>query len=402
MSNQDAQRRWQTALMNNYGTPQLELVRGEGAQVWDADGKSYLDLVSGIAVNALGHAHPAIVAAVSEQIATLGHTSNLYINPVTVELAETLLDIAGVSGGGKVLFCNSGAEAIEGAIKLSRLTGKSKIVACEGAFHGRTMGALTVTGQAGKRTPFAPLLPGVTHVPFGDAAALEAAVEADTAAVFLEPVLGEGGVVPAPDGYLQAVRDITTAAGALLVVDEVQTGIGRLGSWFAFQQAGITPDVVTLAKGLGGGLPLGAVIGIGPAGELLQPGQHGTTFGGNPVACAAGLAVIRTIVDNGLLDHVSALGKDIVAGIENLHHPLVTGVRGSGLLLGVGLRAPVSGAVAKAAQDAGFLVNNVQPDAVRLAPPLIIDEAQVKGFLSAFPAALDAGEAAASTDKDKP
>lgn len=402
MSNQDAQRRWQTALMNNYGTPQLELVRGEGAQVWDADGKSYLDLVSGIAVNALGHAHPAIVAAVSEQIATLGHTSNLYINPVTVELAETLLDIAGVSGGGKVLFCNSGAEAIEGAIKLSRLTGKSKIVACEGAFHGRTMGALTVTGQAGKRTPFAPLLPGVTHVPFGDAAALEAAVEADTAAVFLEPVLGEGGVVPAPDGYLQAARDITTAAGALLVVDEVQTGIGRLGSWFAFQQAGITPDVVTLAKGLGGGLPLGAVIGIGPAGELLQPGQHGTTFGGNPVACAAGLAVIRTIVDNGLLDHVSALGKDIVAGIENLHHPLVTGVRGSGLLLGVGLRAPVSGAVAKAAQDAGFLVNNVQPDAVRLAPPLIIDEAQVKGFLSAFPAALDAGEAAASTDKDKP
>lgn len=402
MSNQDAQRRWQTALMNNYGTPQLELVRGEGAQVWDADGKSYLDLVSGIAVNALGHAHPAIVAAVSEQIATLGHTSNLYINPVTVELAETLLDIAGVSGGGKVLFCNSGAEAIEGAIKLSRLTGKSKIVACEGAFHGRTMGALTVTGQAGKRTPFTPLLPGVTHVPFGDAAALEAAVEADTAAVFLEPVLGEGGVVPAPDGYLQAARDITTAAGALLVVDEVQTGIGRLGSWFAFQQAGITPDVVTLAKGLGGGLPLGAVIGIGPAGELLQPGQHGTTFGGNPVACAAGLAVIRTIVDNGLLDHVSALGKDIVAGIENLHHPLVTGVRGSGLLLGVGLRAPVSGAVAKAAQDAGFLVNNVQPDAVRLAPPLIIDEAQVKGFLSAFPAALDAGEAAASTDKDKP
>lgn len=402
MSNQDAQRRWQTALMNNYGTPQLELVRGEGAQVWDADGKSYLDLVSGIAVNALGHAHPAIVAAVSEQIATLGHTSNLYINPVTVELAETLLDIAGVSGGGKVLFCNAGAEAIEGAIKLSRLTGKSKIVACEGAFHGRTMGALTVTGQAGKRTPFTPLLPGVTHVPFGDAAALEAAVEADTAAVFLEPVLGEGGVVPAPDGYLQAARDITTAAGALLVVDEVQTGIGRLGSWFAFQQAGITPDVVTLAKGLGGGLPLGAVIGIGPAGELLQPGQHGTTFGGNPVACAAGLAVIRTIVDNGLLDHVSALGKDIVAGIENLHHPLVTGVRGSGLLLGVGLRAPVSGAVAKAAQDAGFLVNNVQPDAVRLAPPLIIDEAQVKGFLSAFPAALDAGEAAASTDKDKP
>lgn len=390
-SNATAQQRWQSALMNNYGTPQLELVRGAGAQVWDADGRSYVDFVSGIAVNALGHAHPAVVAAVSEQIATLGHTSNLYINPVTVELAEALLDIAGFSGNGKVLFCNSGAEAVEAAIKLSRLTGRAEIVAAEGAFHGRTMGALSVTGQPAKRTPFEPLLPEITHVPFGDAAALEAAVDADTAAVFLEPVLGEGGVVPAPEGYLQAARDITSAAGALLVLDEVQTGIGRLGSWFAFHQAGITPDVVTLAKGLGGGLPLGAVIGVGRAAELLQPGQHGTTFGGNPVACAAGLAVIRTIAAERLLDHVGALGKDLATGIENLRHPLVAGVRGSGLLLGIALRKPVAAAVAQAAQSAGYLVNNVQPDAIRLAPPLIIDEAGVQGLLGALPAALDAG-----------
>ena len=386
-SNKDGQRRWESALMNNYGTPGLTLVRGEGAYVVDADGNRYLDLVGGIAVNALGHAHPAVVEAVTEQVATLGHTSNLYVNPVTVELAEALLDVAGVSG--KVLFCNSGAEAVEGAVKLTRLTGRSKIVACDGAFHGRTMGALTITGQQPKRAPFEPLLPGVTHVPFGDVAALESAVDDETAAVFLEPVLGEGGVVPAPDGYLQAARDITAKAGALLVLDEVQTGIGRLGSWFAFQQAGITPDVITLAKGLGGGLPIGAVIGVGPAAELLQPGQHGTTFGGNPVASAAGLAVLRTIAKDGLLDHVAALGKGLTHGIENLHHPLVTEVRGSGLLLAIGLAGPVSGAVAGAALKAGYLVNNVQPDSVRLAPPLILDQEQAGGFVGALPGILD-------------
>lgn len=394
MSNEDARKRWQAALMNNYGTPALELVRGEGAVVWDADGKSYVDFVGGIATNVLGHAHPAVVAAVTEQVGTLGHTSNLYINPVTVELAETLLDIAGLAGNGKVLFCNSGAEAVEGALKLTRLTGRTKVVACEGAFHGRTMGALTLTGQPAKRTPFEPLVPGVTHVPFGDVEALRAAVDTDTAAVFVEPILGEGGVVPGPDGFLQAAREITSAAGALLVLDEVQTGIGRLGSWFAFQQAGITPDVVTLAKGLGGGLPIGAVIGVGAAGDLMSPGQHGTTFGGNPVACAAGLAVIRTIAADGLLEHTAALGKDLANGIEELRHPLVAGVRGTGLLLGVALNAPVSAAVAKAAQDAGFLVNNVQPDTVRLAPPLIIDEAQVNGLLDALPAALDSAQEA--------
>jgi len=356
--------------------------------VWDADGREYVDLVGGIAVNVLGHAHPAVVEAVATQIATLGHTSNLYINPVALELAEVLLDIAGVHG--KVLFCNSGAEAVEAALKLTRLTGRSKVVACTGAFHGRTMGALTLTGQQPKRTPFEPLLPGVEHVPFGDTAALESTVDGDTAAVFVEPILGEGGVVEPPDGYLHAAREITQRHGALLVLDEVQTGIGRLGSWFAFQQAGITPDVITLAKGLGGGLPLGAVIGVGQAGELLSPGQHGTTFGGNPVACAAGLAVIRTIADAGLLDRTARLGKDLAGGIEQLHHPLVAGVRGAGLLLGIALHKPVSAAVAKAMQEAGYLVNNVQPDAVRLAPPLIITEQQVDGFLAALPAALDA------------
>jgi acetylornithine aminotransferase len=377
--------------MDNYGTPALTLVRGEGAYVWDADGTRYLDLVGGIAVNALGHAHPAVVRAVSEQIVSLGHTSNLYINPVAVELAEALLEVAGLAGQGKVLFCNSGAEAVEAALKLTRLTGRAKLVACDGAFHGRTMGALTLTGQQPKRTPFEPLLPGVTHIPYGDIAALESAVDGETAAVFLEPVLGEGGVVPAPDGYLQAAREITAAAGALLVLDEVQTGIGRLGSWFAFQQAGIVPDVLTLAKGLGGGLPLGACIGIGPAADLLQPGQHGTTFGGNPIACAAGLAVLRTVAADRLCENAATMGKDIAAGVEGIGHPLVAGVRGAGLLLGIELNAPVSAAVAKAAQEQGYLVNNVQPDTIRLAPPLIIDHRQVGDFLAALPVALDAG-----------
>lgn len=388
-SNVDGQAQWRSALMDNYGTPGITLVRGEGPWVWDADGNRYLDLVAGIAVNVLGHAHPAVVAAVTEQIGVLGHTSNLYVNPVAVELAEALLDVTGLTGHGKVFFCNSGAEALEGAFKISRLTGRSQVVSCEGAFHGRTMGALALTGQAPKRAPFEPLTPGVTHVPYGDVAALEAAVDNETAAVFVEPVLGEGGVVPAPDGYLAAAREITSKAGALLVVDEVQTGLGRLGTWFAFQQAGITPDVITLAKGLGGGLPLGAVIGVGAAGDLLKPGQHGTTFGGNPVCCAAGLAVLRTIAADGLVEHAGIIGKEIANGVEELHHPLVSGVRGAGLLLGITLRQPVAAKVAAAALDAGYIVNPVQPDVVRLAPPLVIDHEQAKDFVSALPAALD-------------
>ncbi|MGX7829280.1 acetylornithine transaminase [Actinokineospora sp. 24-640] len=391
-SNAEGRQRWQGAMMDNYGTPALTLVRGEGAHVWDADGTRYTDLVAGIATNVLGHAHPAVVEAVTAQIATLGHTSNLYVNPVAVDLAEALLDVAGLSGQAKVAFSNSGAEAVEAALKLTRLTGRTKVVACAGAFHGRTMGALTLTGQPPKRTPFEPLVPGVAHVPFGDTDALRAAVDTDTAAVFIEPVLGEGGVIPAPDGYLHAAREITTAAGALLVLDEVQTGIGRLGTWFAFQQAGIVPDVFTLAKGLGGGLPLGACVAVGAAAELFGPGHHGTTFGGNPVACAAGLAVLRTIAADGLLDHTAALGKDIAAGVEAVGHPLVAGVRGTGLLLGIELTAPASAAIAKAALAHGFLVNNVQPDAIRLAPPLVLTDEQAAEFVTALPAILDATE----------
>ncbi|HWD04721.1 MAG TPA: acetylornithine transaminase [Amycolatopsis sp.] len=397
-SNEEGRQHWQSALMDNYGTPGLTLVRGEGAKVWDADGTEYLDLVGGIAVNALGHAHPEVVRAVSEQIATLGHTSNLYVNPVALELAEALLDVAGLTGQGKVLFVNSGAEANEAALKITRLTGRTGIVATEQAFHGRTMGSLSLTGQPGKREPFAPLVPGITHVPYGDVEALRAAVDADTAAVFLEPVLGEAGVIPAPDGYLQAAREITKATGALLVLDEVQTGIGRLGTWFAFQQTGIVPDVITLAKGLGGGLPIGAVIGVGEAGELMKPGQHGTTFGGNPVCCAAGLAVLRTIARDNLLDHVSSLGKDIAARVEALRHPLVTGVRGAGLLLGITLRDPVSAAVAKGAQDAGYLVNPVAPGTIRLAPPLVLEADQAHGFLSTLPAVLDSLDSTTTKD----
>ncbi|SDZ29207.1 acetylornithine aminotransferase [Amycolatopsis xylanica] len=381
-SNVDGQAHWKSALMDNYGTPQLTLVRGEGALVWDADGKSYVDLVGGIATNALGQAHPAVVKAVSEQIAKFGHVSNLYVNPVAVELAEALVDVASLAGNAKVLFVNSGAEANEAALKISRLTGRTKIIAFDGAFHGRTMGALTLTGQPGKRDPFKPLVPGVTHLPFGDVDALKAAVDTETAAVIIEPILGEGGVIPAPDGFLQAARDITKDNGALLILDEVQTGIGRLGTWFAFQQAGIVPDVFTLAKGLGGGLPLGATIGVGAAADLMKPGHHGTTFGGNPVCCAAGLAVIKTIIKDDLLDHVSALGKDIAARAEQL--PFVAGVRGAGLLIGIGLRKPVSATVAQAMQEAGYLVNPIQPDTIRLAPPLTLSAEQADGFLDAL------------------
>ncbi|MGB8202765.1 MAG: acetylornithine transaminase, partial [Pseudonocardiaceae bacterium] len=324
MSTADLQRRWQTALMANYGTPPLALARGAGAEVWDVAGRRYLDLLGGVAVNALGHAHPAVVRAVTEQISTLGQVSNLYLSEPAITLAETLLDLLGATGSGRVLFCNSGAEANEVAFKIARRTGRSRIVSTDGAFHGRTMGALALTGQPAKRDPFEPMPPGVVFVPYGDPAALAAVIDGDTAAVFLEPVQGENGVVIPPAGYLQAAREITAARGALLVLDEVQTGIGRTGTWFAHQAAGVTPDVVTLAKGLGGGLPIGACIGIGAAAHLLQPGQHGSTLGGNPVCCAAALAVLRTIVADGLLDHVARLGKEIAAEVTALHHPLVS------------------------------------------------------------------------------
>ncbi|GGU79382.1 acetylornithine transaminase [Lentzea flava] len=370
-------------MMDNYGTPQLALERGEGAYVWDTDGNRYLDLLTGIAVNALGHAHPKIVEAVTTQISKLGHTSNLYVNEPALKLAERLLDLAGEPG--KVFFCNSGAEANEAALKMSRRTGRTKIVATLGGFHGRTMGALSLTGQPAKRTPFEPLVPGVSHIPFGDVAALEAAIDDDTAAFVVEPIQGEQGVVLPPEGYLQEARRITSEHGALLVLDEVQTGVGRLGTWFAFQQAGIVPDVMTLAKGIGGGLPLGVTIGFGAAGELFQPGHHGTTFGGNPVCCAAALAVLDTIAAEGLLEHASSVGKEIAAGVEALHHPAISGVRGAGLLLGIMLREAVSAKAAAAAQKAGYLINPIQPDVIRLAPPLILDESDAQSFVAALP-----------------
>ncbi|MBB5804817.1 acetylornithine aminotransferase [Saccharothrix ecbatanensis] len=386
------QQRWQAAMMNNYGTPGLTLTRGEGAHVWDADGNRYLDLLTGIAVNALGHAHPAIVAAVTEQIGKIGHTSNLYINEPALKLAERLLDLSGVDGDGRVLFCNSGAEANEAAFKLSRRTGRTKVVATDGGFHGRTMGALALTGQPKKREPFEPLVPGVVHIPYGDVAALEAAVDDDTAAFIVEPIQGENGVVVPPEGYLHAARRITAEHGALLILDEVQTGVGRLGTWFAFHQAGIVPDVITLAKGLGGGLPLGACIAVGAAKDLFEPGQHGTTFGGNPVCCAAALAVLDTIAADGLLEHTAAVGKEIATGVEALDHPLIAGVRGAGLLIGIMLREAVSAKAAAAAQSAGYLINPIQPDVIRLAPPLVLDEADAHRLVADLPSFLPSPE----------
>ena len=389
MPTADYQRRWEAALMANYGTPSLALARGAGAEVWDVDGRRYLDLLGGVAVNALGHAHPAVVRAVTEQISTLGQVSNLYLSEPAITLAETLLDLLGAVGSGRVFFCNSGAEANEAAFKIARRTGRPTMVAAHGAFHGRTMGALAITGQPAKRDPFKPMPPGVVFVPYGDPAALESVVDEDTAAVFLEPVQGENGVVVPPEGYLEAAREITAAKGALLVLDEVQTGVGRTGNWFAHQSVGVAPDVVTLAKGLGGGLPIGACVGIGAAAHLLEPGQHGSTLGGNPVCCAAALAVLRTIASDGLLDHAARLGKEIAADVTALRHPLVGSVSAAGLLIGIGLTSPVTAGVATAAREAGFLVNAALPGRVRLAPPLVLTEAQAQEFLSALPAILD-------------
>ncbi|MFJ8012244.1 acetylornithine transaminase [Streptomyces sp. NPDC096339] len=387
--NEDYRTRWQGALTNNYGTPALALVRGEGAQVWDADGKQYTDFVGGIAVNALGHAHPAIVEAVTTQIQSLGHVSNLFASEPVIALGERLLQLFGRPG--KVFFCNSGAEAVEAAFKIGRLTGRTHMVATDGGFHGRTMGALALTGQPKKQEPFLPLPGDVTHVPYGDVDALRAAVTEETAIVVIEPIQGENGVVVPPAGYLTAAREITRATGTLLVLDEVQTGIGRCGQWFEHQaHEGVEPDLVTLAKGLGGGLPIGAVAAFGAAADLLQPGQHGTTFGGNPVACAAGLAVIDTIAGDGLLDRVKERGERLRSGIESSGHPLVSHVRGSGLLLGIVLTEPLAPRVQQAAQDAGFLVNAPAPDVVRLMPPFVLTEAEVDAFLRALPGILDA------------
>ena len=395
--------RWTESMLPTYAEPTLTLVRGDGATVWDDAGNAYTDLVAGIAVNALGHAHPAVVEAVTAQVATLGHTSNLVANEPSLRLAERLLALTGREG--RVFFANSGAEANEAAFKIARRTGRTSMVAAEGGFHGRTMGALALTGQPAKRTPFEPLPDGVTFVPYGDAPALLSAVGEWTAAVVLEPVLGEGGVVPAPEGYLETARHVTRQHGALLVLDEVQTGIGRTGSWFAHQSAGVEPDVLTLAKGLGGGLPIGACLAFGDATSLLVPGQHGTTFGGNPVACAAALAVLDTIERDGLLERAAALGKTLSTGITGLGHPLVDTVRGAGLMLGIVLTAPVAAAVEAAAREHRFLVNAVAPDVIRLVPPLVLTDAQADAFVAALPGILDAANGTPhslrSTDTDR-
>ncbi|WUX85262.1 acetylornithine transaminase [Streptomyces sp. NBC_01426] len=381
--------RWSAVMMDTYGTPPLALVRGEGSTVWDEDGRAYTDFTGGIAVNALGHAHPALVSAVRDQVERLGHVSNLFVSQPPVALAERLLALLGRPG--RVFFANSGAEAVEAAFKIARRTGRTHVVATEGGFHGRTMGALALTGQPSKRDPFLPLPAEVTHVRHGDTAALRAAVTERTAAVFLEPVQGEAGVVIPPEGYLRAAREITRATGSLLVLDEVQTGIGRTGHWFAHQaEPGAEPDVITLAKGLGGGLPIGATIAFGAAAELLTPGQHGSTFGGNPISCAAGLAVLDTIEKEGLLAHAVRVGERLGSGIEALAHPLVREVRGAGLLLGIALDRPVAARVQRAAQDAGFLVNAAGPDVVRLAPALTLPEEQADALVAALPAILDA------------
>jgi acetylornithine/N-succinyldiaminopimelate aminotransferase len=386
--------RYAAAVMNTFGPPQLVLTRGEGARVWDEDGKEYVDLLGGIAVNALGHAHPAVVEAVTHQLSTLGHVSNFFATEPQILLAERLLDLLcppevgeAAPRGGRVFFTSSGAEANEAALKLTRRTGRTHVVAAEGSFHGRTMGALSLTSRAAYREPFEPLPGHVTFVPYGDGAALAAAVTDDTAAVVLEPIQGEAGVVVPPDDYLGRARSITREHGALLWLDEVQTGIGRTGEWFAAATAPrVEPDVVTLAKGLGGGLPIGACIGLGEAGSLLLPGQHGTTFGGNPVACAAALAVLDTIEDQELLGQVGDVGAALRSGLAT--DARVTDVRGRGLLIGLDLDVEAPAVVA-AARARGFLINATGARTVRLAPPLVLGHDEAEAFRAAWPGILD-------------
>ena len=390
----DLKARYAASLMNTFGPPKLVLARGEGAFVWDESGTRYLDLLGGIAVNSLGHAHPALVDAITAQLQTLGHVSNFFATDPQVRLAERLLELLGATGHGKVFFTNSGAEANEAAFKLTRRTGRTHVVATEGAFHGRTMGALALTAKEAYREPFEPLPGGVTFVPYGDAAALAEAVTEQTAAVVLEPLQGEAGVVAPPLDYLARAREITAARGALLWLDEIQTGVGRTGAWFAHQgpavaaPLGAPADIVTVAKGLAGGFPIGACIATGAAADLLQPGNHGTTFGGNPVAAAAALAVLDTIAGEGLLDHVTGLGRHLRDGLARDER--VTEVRGEGLLIGLDLSEPLSAEVTAAALEAGFIVNNPTPERIRLAPPLVLTQDQADSFLAAWPAILDA------------
>ena len=381
MNNKEILDKWSASIQNNYGAPAIALVKGKGLVVEDADGKKYLDFLGGIATNILGHAHPAIVKAVTKQIKVLGHVSNFFAHPNAVDLAEKLKSFTGDTDA-KVFFAQSGAEAVEAALKLSRRTGRSHVVAAQGAFHGRTMGALSLTGQPAKREPFLPLLKGVKHVPYGDIGALRRAVTKKTAMVIIEPIMGEAGVVVPPPDYLSAIRDICDATGALMVLDCVQTGMGRTGVWFGYEYSGITPDVITLAKGLGGGLPLGAMIACGASAYLFQPGDHGSTFGGNPVTTASALAAIAFIEKNNLM--VAVKRHEIVLKRELALIPGVKEVRGAGLLIGIELDSPISNGVVVAMREAGVLVNAPTPTTIRIAPALNVTNAQINKFISIF------------------
>jgi acetylornithine aminotransferase len=372
---------WNKSLQSNYGTPELELISGKGAHVIDSKGDDYLDFLSGIATNVLGHAHPAIVKAVSKQIATLGHVSNFYAHPNVLALSAKLASMTGEKSA-RVFFCNSGAEANEAALKLSRKTGRTRIVATQEAFHGRTMGALSLTGQPSKRDPFKPLLKGITHVPYGDMGAMLKKVNKKTAMVIVEPIMGEAGVVVPPHGYLQSLRELCDETGALLVFDCVQTGMGRTGDWFGYEYSGIKPDVITLAKGLGGGLPLGAMIALGEAAQLFQPGDHGTTFGGNPVATAAGLAVVESIEKKLLLKRANSVGRELMVDLALIEG--VKSVRGAGLLIGIVFDEPIAKQVAARCQKNGVLVNGNSETVIRIAPPLTVTDKDVAQFLRVF------------------
>jgi acetylornithine aminotransferase len=381
MTNKKYLKRWDSSLQNNYGKPSIALVKGKGIVVTDADGNTYLDFLGGIATSILGHAHPAIVKAVTKQISTLSHVSNFYAHPNAIELAEKLAAMTGDKSA-KVFFCQSGAEANEAALKLSRRTGKVRVVAAQGAFHGRTMGALSLTGQPSKREPFLPLIKGVKHVPFGDIDAMRKAISKKTAMVIIEPIMGEAGVIVPPSDYLQQLRQLCDKNGSLLVIDAVQTGMGRTGDWFGYEYSGITPDVITLAKGLGGGLPLGAMIALGKAADLFQAGDHGSTFGGNPVTTAAGLAAIEYIETKDILRKVEKQGAHLMQELALI--PGVKEVRGAGLLLGIELELLKASDVSDAMRDAGILVNAANATTIRIAPALIVTDLQINKFISIF------------------
>ncbi|AQP44781.1 acetylornithine transaminase [Tessaracoccus flavus] len=388
MTQEELTARYGAVMMNAFGSPKRVFERGEGVHLFDADGNRYLDLLSGLAVNALGHAHPGVTRAVSEQLGRLGHVSNFFASEQQIRLAERLSALTGAERT-RVFFTNSGAEANEAAFKLTRLTGRTKVIAMEGSFHGRTMGALALTHTAKYREPFEPLPGGVVFVPFGDTEALRAHADDQTAAILVETVQGENGVVPAPDGFLRDAREIADRVGALLWIDEVQTGLGRCGEWLAHRHDGVVADLVTLAKGLGNGFPVGACLASGPAVDLLQPGQHGTTFGGNPVAAAAGNAVLDAL-ESGVLDSARNTGRWLREAVAALAHPLIDHVRGRGMLLGVVLKADVAPQIADAALTAGFVINAPRPDVIRLAPPLISTPEDLSGFVEALGSLLDA------------